>query len=174
MNNTPFIHTPDPMLDLLLERVVDVPVELVWKAWTTPELITQWFTPKPWTTPEVELDLRPGGIFRTVMRGPEGEEFSGESCILEVVENSKLVWSSAMGAGFRPHPISKYGEDGMFSFTAVISMEAVGDQTKYSALVIHGDPEDKNRHDAMGFHSGWGTALTQLVELMQSQRAGTA
>ena len=51
-------HTPDPSLDLLLERVVDVPVELVWKAWTTPDLIKQWFAPRPWTTPECKIDLR--------------------------------------------------------------------------------------------------------------------
>lgn len=65
----------DPKLDLVLERLVEVPVELVWAAWTTPEHLKHWFTPKPWTTTEAEVDLRPGGTFRTVMRSPEGEEF---------------------------------------------------------------------------------------------------
>lgn len=61
---------PDPKLDLVLERVVDVPRELVWKARTTPEHLKKWFTPAPWTTVDCEIDLRPGGIFRTVMRSP--------------------------------------------------------------------------------------------------------
>jgi uncharacterized protein YndB with AHSA1/START domain len=54
-------HTIDPTLDLELVREVDVPPELVWKAWTTPELLTQWFAPKPYETPLCEIDLRPGG-----------------------------------------------------------------------------------------------------------------
>ena len=51
-------------LDLVLERVVDVPAHLIWKAWTEPEELKPWFCPKPWRTTEAEIDLRPGGIFR--------------------------------------------------------------------------------------------------------------
>jgi uncharacterized protein YndB with AHSA1/START domain len=72
---TRLIHQPDPLLDLVLERVVDVPPELVWAAWTTPEHVTHWFTPAPWKTVTCEIDLRPGGMFRTVMRSPEGQDF---------------------------------------------------------------------------------------------------
>ena len=50
----------DPKTDLVLERVVDVAPELVWKAWTTPEYLKQWFTPAPWKTVGCEIDLRPG------------------------------------------------------------------------------------------------------------------
>ena len=56
----------DPRLDLVLERVVDVAPELVWAAWTMPEHVKKWFTPAPWKTVDCEIDLRPGGIFRTV------------------------------------------------------------------------------------------------------------
>jgi uncharacterized protein YndB with AHSA1/START domain len=62
----------NPRLDLLLERVVDVPPDLVWAAWTVPEHVKKWFTPAPWRTMDCEIDLRSGGIFRIVMRGPEG------------------------------------------------------------------------------------------------------
>ena len=55
-------YKPNPKLDLILERVVDVPRELVWKAWTTPEYLIKWFTPEPWKTVDCELDLRPGGL----------------------------------------------------------------------------------------------------------------
>ena len=95
-------HIPDPELDLVLDREVDVAPELVWRAWTEPELITQWFTPKPWETPVAEVDLRPGGIFRTVMRAPDGEEYHNVGCYLEVVPNERLVWTGALGPGFRP------------------------------------------------------------------------
>ena len=69
------IHEPDPRLDLVMERIVDVQRELLWMAWTTPEHLKKWFTPVPWTTIDCEIDLRPGGIFRMVMRSPEGQEF---------------------------------------------------------------------------------------------------
>ena len=65
--------TPDPRFDLVLERTVDVPKELLWAAWTTPEHLKKWFTPAPWSTSECEIDLRPGGIFRAIMQSPEGE-----------------------------------------------------------------------------------------------------
>lgn len=48
------------------------------------------------------MDLRPGGIFRTVMRSPEGREFVNPGCFLEVVENERLVWTNALEAGFGP------------------------------------------------------------------------
>ena len=93
----------DPDLDLVLEREVDVPPHLVWAAWTDPKHLVHWFTPAPWQTPVAEIDLRPGGQFRTVMRGPEGQEFDNHGCYLEVVPNQRLVWTSTMTHGFRPN-----------------------------------------------------------------------
>ena len=135
---SPIIHQPDPKLDLVLERVVDVPAELVWRAWTTPEHLKKWFTPVPWETVDCEIDLRPGGIFRTVMRGPEGQQFDNTGCYLEIVENEKLVWTGALGPGYRPRPAS-FTSGGAFLMTAVISLLPLGQRTKYTALVIHGD-----------------------------------
>jgi len=160
-------HRPDAKLDLVLERIVDVPRELVWKAWTTPEQILQWFTPVPWKTIECELDLRPGGRFMTVMQSPEGENYPNEGCYLEVVENEKLVWTSALGPGYRPLPIPTGETCGAFHFTAVISLEPHGAGTKYTALVIHGDEAARKKHEEMGFHDGWGTALDQLVAFVK-------
>jgi uncharacterized protein YndB with AHSA1/START domain len=160
----PMIHVANPSLDLLIERVIDVPKEQVWAAWTTPELLMQWFTPVPWKTVACTIDLRPGGGFGTTMRSPEGEEFPGESCYLEVVENRKLVWTSALLPGFRP----KESTEGDIAFTAVITMEDCPEGTKYSSLVIHGDVETCKRHEEMGFYQGWGSALDQLVALVKN------
>ena len=155
-------HDIDPNLDLVLEREIDVPPALVWKAWTEPEHLKQWFTPKPYETTQAEIDLKPGGIFRVVMRSPEGEDMDqGAGCYLEVVENERLTWTGALGPGFRPT-----GSD--FPFTAVILMEPSGKGTKYTAIAKHGDAELKKRHEEMGFHEGWGAAVDQLVELAKS------
>lgn len=103
MMTPPKRQDPDPRLDLVLERMVDVPPERVWKAWTEPEHLKERFTPAPWDTIECEIDLRPGGIFRTVMRSPEGREVdAGAGCYLEVVENERLVWTTALEPGYRP------------------------------------------------------------------------
>jgi uncharacterized protein YndB with AHSA1/START domain len=168
---TRLIHIPDPKLDLLLERVVDVPPELVWAAWTTPEHLMQWFTPVPWKTVECEIDLRPGGIFRTVMQSPEGQKFPGTGCYLEVITNEKLAWTNALLPAFRPAPVVvESGKDcNEIIFTAVISLEPSGSGTKYTALAMHRDEDGCKRHADMGFHDGWGTVLDQLVAYMKAR-----
>lgn len=149
----------DPRLDLLLEREVDVPPALVRKARTVPEHVKKWFTPSPWQTVDCEIDLRPGGIFRTVMRSPEGQEINNVGCFLEVVPNRKLVWTVALQPGFRPsNPTFDVP-----TFTAIILIEPHGNGTRYRALAMHKDEEGRNAHDRMGFNQGWGKALDQLV-----------
>lgn len=152
-------YVPDPALDLVLERVVDVAPALVWEAWTTPEHLRHWFVPRPWSITACEIDLRPGGVFRTVMRSPEGEEFPNDGCWLEVVEGRRLVWTDTLGPGYRPaaEPF----------FTAVVSIEPEGDGTRYRAIAMHGNAETKAKHEEMGFHEGWGTVLDQLVEYVK-------
>lgn len=159
----------DPKLDLVLERVVDVPRELVWAAWTTPEHMKKWFTPAPWTTVECEIDLRPGGIFRFVMRSPEGQDYPNIGCFLEIVPNEKLVWTSALGPGYRPSVVKESPDCHGLRFTAVIQLKAHGNGTKYTATVIHGDEESRKKHEAMGFHQGWGRVLDQLVEFIKTR-----
>lgn len=151
----------DPELDLVLERVVEVSPERVWTAWTRPEHLKQWFTPKPWETIACEIDLRPGGIFSTTMRSPEGEVMPADpGCYLEVIEHRKLVFTDALGPGFRP-------KAGGF-MTATILLAPEGSGTRYTAIAMHADPEAKKKHEDMGFLHGWGTALDQLVELVES------
>lgn len=172
MSYSPVPYRHDPELDLVLERVVDVPPEKVWRAWTEPELLKKWFTPAPWQTVECEVDLRPGGMFRTVMRSPEGKDMpEGVGCFLEVIENKRLVWTAALGPGFRPvKPSSSKDTDDCndLLFTAIISLEPHGKGTKYVAIAMHQDPSAVKRHAEMGFHEGWGKALDQLVDLARA------
>lgn len=158
--------TLNPKLDLLLERIVDVPPELVWKAWTRPEHLKQWFCPKPWQTTECEIDLRPGGLFRTVMQGPDGESHEGNGCYLEIVENRKLVWTDALEKDYRPNPSTNACIEG--KFTAFLLLEPHQGGTKYTVIARHGDEATCKTHLERGFEGGWGTALTQLVEYVKS------
>lgn len=151
---------PDPRYDLKLERIVDAPVALVWRACTEPELVKKWFVPAPWQVAECDIDLRPGGFFRSVMRGPEGQEIEGASCYLEIVPHERLVWTDALLPGYRPSPEP--------FFTAVILFEAVGDKTRYTALALHKNEEDRKQHEEMGFHEGWGAAADQLAALLEA------
>src|SRR4030095_13833310 len=96
-----------------------------------------WFTPAPWKTVECEIDLRPGGIFRTMMQSPEGEKFPNLGCYLEVVEQEKIVWTVALGPGYRP----KNGVKDVPIFTAILTFEKHAKGTKYTALVMHKDEE---------------------------------
>jgi uncharacterized protein YndB with AHSA1/START domain len=169
--NRPNLQQPDPKLDLVLERVVDVPRERIWTAWTTPELLKKWFTPAPWMTVGCEIDLRPGGIFSSVMRSPEGQEFSNVGCFLEIVPNERLVWTSALAPGFRPvkRTVAEAGHEcGELLFTAVISLEPQGSGTKYSVLVMHDDEASCRKHEGMGFHEGWGAAFEQMLAVVKA------
>src|SRR5690606_35061444 len=63
---------PDPKLDLVIERLIEIPRIALWDAWTKPEHVKQWFAPEPWSVAECEIDLHAGGVFRTLLRSSEG------------------------------------------------------------------------------------------------------
>ena len=150
--------------DLVLEKVLDAPRALVWKAWTTPELLRSWWAPKPYQTPECEMELRPGGRFYTRMTGPDGFDATGTGCFLEVVEGERIVWTNALLPGFRP---AEGIEDcGGFPFTAVLTFEDEGNgRTRYRAVALHRNAADRETHEKMGFHEGWGRCADQLAEV---------
>lgn len=149
----------NPQLDLELKREVAVPPGLVWRAWTEPELLMKWFTPAPWRTTACEIDLRPGGKFRTVMEGPNGETNDSTGCFLAVEPERRLVFTDALGPGFRP--------TGGGFMTATVTIEPAAGGTLYTAVALHKDEAAKKQHEEMGFHHGWSAALDQLVALVK-------
>lgn len=152
----------DPKLDLVLERIVDVTPEEMWKAWTTPEELKVWFTPAPWKVTDCRIDLRVGGEFFAMMKSPEGDEHPCEGCYLELIPNRKLVWSDALLVGFRPSPKP--------FMTAILTFEPHEHGTKYTAVARHKNEEDRLAHETMGFMTGWGIALDQLVAMAKKNR----
>jgi uncharacterized protein YndB with AHSA1/START domain len=91
------------------------------------------------------------------MRGPAGEEFNNVGCYLEVVLKERLVWTDALLPGWRPAASAR------FVFTAVITLETLGQATRYIATAMHRDEAGRREHEDMGFYDGWGKALDQLV-----------
>lgn len=148
--------------ELVLQRIVDVPREKLFEAWTTPELLKQWSAPRPWTVSAAELDVRPGGSNLMVLRSPEGEEFPNRGVYLEVVKNERLVVTDAYTRAWEP-------SEKPF-MTVVLTFEDVGGgKTRYTARALHWSAADRETHEKMGFHQGWGQCLDQLVELIKSR-----
>ncbi|WP_127519957.1 SRPBCC family protein [Mesorhizobium sp. Z1-4] len=147
--------------DLVLERLIDAPREKVFRCFSDPKLLEQWFAPKPWSIKDVDIDLRPGGASKFTMHGPEGEAFPVSGVYLEVVPNEKIVTTDAYSAGWVP-------SENPF-FTAVMTFEDAGNgKTKYKAVARHWRAEDKATHEQMGFHEGWGQTAAQLEELAKT------
>ena len=150
--------------DLEISRVLRVPRELVWQAWSDPAHLKEWWCPKPWTTEVLAFDLRPGGAFHTFMRGPDGGTSDNPGAFLEVVPQSRLVWTSALLEHWRP------AADPWMPLTAYINLSDEGEHTRYVATVLHKDKATRDQHEAMGFFDGWGTCITQLEQFAASLR----
>ena len=146
--------------ELVLTRLIDVPREKLFRCWTEPALIVQWFTPPPWRTIHAEIDLRAGGSSLIVMQGPDGTEMPNRGVYLEVVPHERLVFTDAYTQAWQP-------SDKPF-FTCVLTFEDEGGGTRYTARARHWTPEDCANHEKMGFHVGWGIATDQLAALAKT------
>lgn len=145
--------------ELVLTREIEAPREKIFRAWTDSELLKQWFAPLPYTTPVAELDVRVGGSNLIVMRGPDGNEFPNRGVYLEIIENEKIVVTDAYTSAWVP-------SEKPF-MTAVILLEDIGGgRTRYTAKALHWTAEDREAHEKMGFHEGWGQCADQLAALV--------
>jgi len=147
--------------DLILTRIIDAPAEKVFRAWTEPELLKQWFTPSPWTASKVENDVRVGGSSLVVMRSPEGAEFPNRGVYLEVVPNQRLVFTDAYVKAWEP-------AEKPF-MTVVVTFEETGGKTVYTARAMHWTEADREAHEKMGFHVGWPICAEQLAALVEGR-----
>ena len=144
--------------ELVLTRLIDASPEKVYRAWTEPDLLMQWFAPLPYTTPMAELDVRAGGTSRVVMRSPDRQEMPNAGVYLEVVKNKKLVFTDAYTLAWEPSAKP--------FMTVILTFEEVGGKTRYTVRVLHWTIADREQHERMGFHTGWGQCTDQLAALV--------
>jgi len=149
---------PSESLELSVTRLIDAPVETVWKVAT--ERLEEWWCPKPWTVEIVEQDWRAGGRSAMIMRGPDGEEMPQEGVFLEVTPDVRFVFTDALRAGWKPQSPFIVG---------TMEFADEGGKTRYTASARHWTEEAYDRHKAMGFEQGWATVAEQLAALAEGE-----
>ena len=148
-------------LTLTLERTLAAPRMAVWRCWTDPKLMEDWFCPKPWVVKDVDLDVRPGGASSMTMCGPNGEAFPNQGVYLEVEEGKRLVFTDAFTSAWIPSGKA-------FMVGEILLADAPGGGTHYIARAHHWNEADMQEHVKMGFHGGWGIAADQLEALAKT------
>jgi uncharacterized protein YndB with AHSA1/START domain len=112
--------------EIVITRIFDAPRELVWDAWTDPKKVVQWWGPRGFTTTIHEMDVRPGGVWRHTMHGPDGTDYPNKSVFIEVVKPERIVYSHGGG---------KKGGPGV-QFQATWTLEAQGGRTKVTLRML--------------------------------------
>jgi uncharacterized protein YndB with AHSA1/START domain len=160
---------------IVIERVFDAPVESVWRAWTDPEKIKNWWGPEGFSAPSINTDLRVGGRYVFAMHGPKGSEWDKDmfsaGVYLEIVPNERLVVTDYFSdeQGNRMEPADS-GQDSSFpgELTVTVLFEDLGDAgTKLS--IVYPRPESEAEFQAMlhsGMKEGWSSSLDKLAKAL--------
>ena len=154
-------------LDFVISRTFDAPRDLVWKAFTEPERMKQWWGPKGFTVIASQMDLRPGGTYHYGLRAPDGTQMWGKMVYREIVPPARMVLINSFSdeaGGITRHPMSPNWPLEMYS---VFTFEDVGGKTKFTVRWSpHNATEEERKvfaasHDSM--RGGWGGTLDQLA-----------
>jgi uncharacterized protein YndB with AHSA1/START domain len=105
--------------ELVITRLLNAPRELVFKAWTDPKHIAQWWGPIGFTTTTSEMDVRTGGVWRFIMHGPDGTDYKNKIVYIEVKKPERLVYQHADDEGAEP-----------VNFHVTVTFEKQGEKTK--------------------------------------------
>jgi uncharacterized protein YndB with AHSA1/START domain len=141
--------------EVTITRVFDAPRELVFKAWTDPKLLEQWWGPEYFSVPYCEVDVRPGGVFRVHMRGPDGVIYPGGGMYHEIVEPERLVITTT---AFEDEAgIPKLEVRNTITFA---ELEAGKTKLTLHALVITAAPEVQAA--LAGMEQGWKQSFDKL------------
>ncbi len=146
--------------ELKIDRVLKSSRKNIWRCWTEPALLEQWYCPKPWQAQEVDIDLRPGGRFNSVFCGPDDERMPLTGIWLEIIPEQRLIFTDAYSEDFWPQPES--------FMTGCVELSDVKDGTQMVWTARHTSQEAVEKHLEMGFEAGWNAAAGQLEELAKS------
>ncbi len=156
--------------EFVISRTFDAPRELVWKAWTEPERMREWFGPTGFTMPVCTQDLRPGGAYHYCLRGAEGQEMWGKFVFREIHAPERLVFintfSDAQG-GITRHPMSETWPLEMLS--TITFAEEKNRTTVTIRWSPHNATEAERRTFAeshAGMKQGWSGTFEQLADYL--------
>ena len=141
--------------NLILHRILKAPRHLVYDCWTKAEHMPHWFMPKPHFITDIAIDLRPGGQFDSTMH-VDGMVIPSRGCVLDAIPNRRFAFTDLMTANFQLVATPGLG------FTATIDLSDQDGGTLYHVTARHRTAEDSQKHETMGFTSGWGMVATQL------------
>jgi uncharacterized protein YndB with AHSA1/START domain len=146
--------------EIIVERTFDAPRELVWKAWTEPERLAQWWGPRNWQTTIKEFDLRPGGSLFYVIEGPDGMKSWSRSVYQEIVPPERLV--------YRDNFADKDGNTlpGMPRMTISNEFTEHGGKTTVTSRTLFETDKEFNTVIAMGVEKGIGETWDRLDEYL--------
>lgn len=153
----------------VISRVFDAPRELVWKAWTVPERIVAWLGPKGSSPARViRHELRPGGVFLSAMKTPDGAELCGKYVYREITPISRLVWVQSFadvnGVPVR-HPMNPTWP---MELLTTVTLADLGNKTEVTLewVPLNANAvERKTFHDGKpGMQGGWTAGFDQLAE----------
>ncbi len=147
--------------ELVLERIIDAPPEKVFKAYTDPAILAQWFAPKPWKIVDPIIEPRVGGRFNFTMHGPDGEVFPNSGVFLDVVPNRRIDHHRRLHLRLEAGGPALHGRPGRHG----------ADRRRQDEIHGHGrhwNAETMKQHEQMGFHEGWGTVADQLAEIVKT------
>jgi uncharacterized protein YndB with AHSA1/START domain len=147
------------MADLTITRIFDAPREAVWKAWTDPKQVSQWWGPRGFTAPVVELDVRPGGDLRIDMQGPDGTVYANRGVFHEVSEPERLVVTTRL--------LNDDGEPVIDGLSTVTFADDDG-KTRLTLEfeLVHVAPEAAEA--AAGAEEGWNESFDRLAEYLEA------
>lgn len=148
--------------EIILTRVFDAPRELVFKVWTEPNHVAQWWGPQGFTTRVTGLDLRPGGKWRYVMIGPDGTEYPAKGVFREVVPPERIVTTDEFDQGF-DQVVNADLPQGIV-MTAIF--EDLNGKTKLTLQIMHESAEERRKHEEMGVIAGWNSSFDCLDQYL--------
>jgi PhnB protein len=145
--------------ELVIARLVNAPRELVWEVWTHPEHVKHWWGPDGFTNTIHEMEVRPGGVWRFMMHGPNGMNFPNKIVFNEVVKPEKLVYTHGSDDEKDPH-----------IFHTTVTFEAIGDKTQVTMRAIFASAEERDRVvKEFGAAEGGKQTLTKLEAYVSAQ-----
>ncbi len=157
--------------DFVISRTFAAPRELVWKAWTEPKHMAQWWGPHNFTNPVCEMDVRVGGQYRIVMRGPEGDEYPLEGTFRDIVPPERLVLF--MDCSAHPeewhnlvNPNRDRSNKPYLGCIQIVTFETEGDKTKLTIRTRLESAAIRDNMVKVGMNEGWSGSLDRLQALL--------